>query len=71
MVLTDTGVVGRRAFSLSASSSNIMGFSTDPSIDKLSNVVGKKGVSMPGLNTASMFNSEFSQLNSTFSRSVS
>ena len=48
MGLTDSGVVGA-AFSLSSSSSNKMGFSTDPSpINKSSNVVGEKGVSMPG-----------------------
>ena len=44
------------------------GFSTDPSIDKSSKVVGEKGVSMPGENTAS--NSEFSQLNFMSARSV-
>ena len=37
--------------SLSSSSSNTMGFSTDTSINKSSNVVREKGVSMPGLNT--------------------
>ena len=53
MGLTDSGVVGG-AFSLSSSSSNTMGFSTDdPYIDKSSNVVGEMGVSMPGLKTAS------------------
>ena len=57
--LTDSGVLGG-SFSLSSSSSNTMGFSTGPSIEKLSNVVGEKGVSMPGLNTASMSNCEFS-----------
>ena len=35
-----------------------MGFSTDPSIDESSMVVGEKGVSMPGLNTACMSNRE-------------
>ena len=53
MVLTDSGVVGGGAFSLSSSSSETMGFSTDPPIDKSSNVVGEKGVSLPGLTTAS------------------
>ena len=53
MCLTDSGVVGGGAFSLSSSSSSTIGFSTDPSIDKSSKVVGEKGVSMPGLNTAS------------------
>ena len=43
MGLTDTGVVGGGAFFLSSSLSNTMGFSTDPSIDKSSNVVGEKG----------------------------
>ena len=44
MGLTDSGVDGGGgAFSLSSSSSNTMGFSTDPSIDKSSNVVGEKG----------------------------
>ena len=48
MGLTDLGVVGGGGtFSLSSSSSNTMGFSTDPSIKKSSNVVGEKGVSMP------------------------
>ena len=57
MGLTDSGVDGGGgAFSLSSSSSNTMGFSTDPSIDKSSNDVGEKGVSIPGLNTASMSN---------------
>ena len=69
MGLTDSGVVGG-AFSLSSSSSNTMGFSTDPSpINRSSNVVGDKGVSFPGLNTASMSNCGFSQLNSMSSRS--
>ena len=68
MGLTDSGVDGG-AFSLSFSSSNTMGFSTGPSIDKSSNVDGEKGVSMPGLNTASMSNCEFSQLNSMSLRS--
>ena len=45
------------------------GFSTDPFIDKSSNVVGEKGVPMPGLNTVSMSNCEFSQLKSMSSRS--
>ena len=53
MGLTDSGVVGGRAFSVSSSSSNAMGFSTDPSIDKSSNVFGEKGVSMPDLKLAS------------------
>ena len=53
MCLTDSGVVGGGAFSLSSSSSSTIGFSTDPSIDKSSKVVGEKGVSRPGLNTAS------------------
>ena len=69
MGLTDSGVVGGGAFSLSSSSSNTMGFSIDPSIDKSSVVVGEKGVSMPGLNTAAMSNCGFSQLNSMSSRS--
>ena len=72
MGLTDSGVVGGGAFSLSfvAFLSNTMGFSTDPSpINKSSIVVGEKGVPMPGLNTASMSNCEFSQLNSISSRS--
>ena len=43
MGLTDSGVDGG-AFSLSSSSSNTKGFSTDPSVDKSSNVVGEKGV---------------------------
>ena len=68
MGLTDSGVDGVGGEFLSCSSSNTMGFSADPPIDKSSNVVGEKGVSMPGLNTAS--NSEFSQLNSMYSRSV-
>ena len=56
--LTDSGVEG--TFSLSSSSSNTMGFSTDPSpIKKSSKTVGEKGVSMPGLNTSSMSNCEF------------
>ena len=67
MGLTDSGVDGG-AFSLSSSSSNTMGFSTDPYIDKSSNVVGEKGVPMPGLNTASMSNCEVSQLKSMSSR---
>ena len=70
MCLTDTGVDGGGAFSFSSSSSNTRGFSADPSIDKSSNVVGQKGVSMPGLNTASMSNCDFSQLNSMSSRSI-
>ena len=45
------------------------GFQTDPSIDKSSSIVGEKGVSMPGLNAASISNCEFSQLNSMSSRS--
>ena len=65
MGLTNTGVVGE--FS-SYSSSDTMGPSTDPPIDESSNVVGEKGVSMPGLNTASMSTGEFSQLNSMSSR---
>ena len=68
MGLTELGVVGGGAFSLSSSSSNTMGFSTDSSVDKSSSVVGEKGVSMPGMNTASMSNCEFSQLNSMSSR---
>ena len=68
MSLTDSGVDGG-AFPLSSFLSNTMGFSTDPSIDKSSNVVGEKGVSMPGLNTASVFNCEFYQLNSMSWRS--
>ena len=68
--LTDTGVDGGGAFSLSSSSSNTMEFSTEPSIDKSSNVVGEKGVSKPGVNTASMSKYEVSQLNSMSSRSV-
>ena len=70
MGLTDSGVEGAGGeFSLSSSSSKTMGFSTGPPIDKLSNVVVEKGVSMPGLNTASMSKCEFSQLNSMSSRS--
>ena len=69
MGLTDSGVDGGGEFSLSCSSSNTMGFSTDPPIGKSSNVVGEKGVSIPGLNTASMSNCESSQLNSMSSRS--
>ena len=69
MGLTDSGVDGGGAFSWSSSSCKSMGFSTDASIDKSSNVVGEKGVSMPGLTTASMSNFEFSQLNSMSSRS--
>ena len=65
---SDAGIDGTGgALSLSSSSSNTMGFSADPSIDKSSNVVGEKGVSMLGLNTA--FNYEFSQLSSMSSRS--
>ena len=66
MCLTDSSVFGGGAFSLSCSLSNTLGFSTDPPIDKSSNVVGEKGVSMPGLNTES--NCELSQLNSMSSR---
>ena len=70
MGLTDSGVEGAGGeFSLSSSSYNTMGFSTDPPIDKSSNVFGEKRVSMPGLNTASMSNCESSQLNSMSSRS--
>ena len=70
MGLTNSGVVAGGEFSLSSSSSNTMGFSTGPSpINKSSNVVGEKAVSMPSLNTASMSNCEFSQLNSMSSRS--
>ena len=69
MGLTDSGVDGGGALSLSSSPSNTIGFSTDRSIDKSSNVVGEKGVSMPGLNVAFMSNCEFSQLNSMSSRS--
>ena len=69
--LIDSGLDGGGAFSLSSSSSNTMGFSTDPSlIDKSSNVVREKGVSMLGLNTESMSNCEISQMNSISSRSV-
>ena len=64
MGLTDSGVDGGGAFSLSSSSSNTMGLSNGPSIDNSSNIVGEKGVSMSGLNTASNSNCEFSQLNS-------
>ena len=61
MGLIDSGFVGGGVFSLSFSSSKSMGFSTDPSpIKKSSNVVGEKGVSMPGLNTASGSNCDFS-----------
>ena len=73
MGLTDTGLDGlgaRGAFSLSTFSSNKMGFSTDPSIDIWSISVGEKGVSMPGLNTASISNCELYQLNSMSSKSV-
>ena len=69
MDLTDSGVDGGGAFSLSSSSTNIMGVSIAPSSDKSLNVVGENGVTMPGLNTASMSNCEFSQLNSMSSRS--
>ena len=70
MGLTGSGVVGGGAFTLSSSSSNTMGFSTDPScINKSSNVVGEKGVSMPGLNTAFMYKCDFSQLKCISSRS--
>ena len=70
MSLTDSGVDGGGGeFSLSSSSSNTMGFSTDPSIDKSSNIVEEKGVSRPSLNTASMSDCEFFQLNSMSSRS--
>ena len=65
---TDSGVDGG-AFSLSFCSSNTMGWSTDPSIDKSSIVVGEKGASMPGLKTASMSKCEVSQFNSMSSRS--
>ena len=59
MGLTNSGVDGGGGeVSLSCSSSNTRGFSTDPPIDKSINVVGEKGVSMPGLNTASMSNCE-------------
>ena len=68
MGLTDSRVDGGD-FSLFFSSSNTMRFSTDPPIDKSLEVVGEKGVSMPGLNTASMSNCESSQLNSKSSRS--
>ena len=70
MVLTDTGVDGGRAFFLSYSSSNTMGFSIDLFIDKSSHVIGQKGVSVPGLTTASMSKCIFSELNSMSSRSV-
>ena len=70
MGLTDSGVDGGGAFSLSSPSSNTRGFSTDPSIDKSSNIVGERGVSMLGLNTASMSIREISQLNSMSSRSL-
>ena len=44
MGLTDSGVVGGGAFSLSCCSSIIMGFSTDACpINKSSNVDGEKG----------------------------
>ena len=69
MGLTDTVVDGGGAFSLFSNSSNTMGFSTDPSIDKPSIVVGEKSVSMHGLNSASKSNCEFSQLKSMSSRS--
>ena len=59
MDLTDSGVAGEK-FSLSSSSSNTMGFSTDPPTHETSIVVGEKGVSKPGLNTATMCNCEFS-----------
>ena len=59
MCLTDTGVVGGGAVSLVSSSSNTMGFSTDPSIDKFSNIVGQEGMSMLGLNTASISSCDF------------
>ena len=44
-------------------------FNWSPFPDKSSNVFGEKGLSMPGLNTASMSNCEFSQVNSRPSRS--
>ena len=69
MGLTDSGVVGGGVFSLPSLSSNTMGFSTDPSIDKSSKVVGEKRVFMPGLNIAFMSNCDFSQLTSMSSRS--
>ena len=70
MGLTDSGVDGGEGgeFSLSCSSCNTMWLSADHPIDKSSNIVGEKGVSMPGLNTASMSNCEYSQLNSMSSR---
>ena len=44
MGLTDSGLDGGGGpLSLFSSSSNTMGFSFDPSIDKSSNVVGEKG----------------------------
>ena len=70
MGLTDSGVYGGGAFSLSSSLSDRLGFSTDPSIDESSHVVEEEGVSMPGLNTVSASICEFSQLNSMSSKSV-
>ena len=69
---SDSGVdgAGGGEFSLSSYSSNTMGFSTDPFLDKSSNIVGETGVSIPGLNTAFISICEFSQLNSMFSRSA-
>ena len=70
MGLTVSGLDGGGgAFSLSSPSSNTMGFSTDPSNDKSLNAVGEKRIFMPGLNTASMSNYEFSQLTSMSSGS--
>ena len=66
--LTNSGVDGAE-FALPSSSSNKMGFSTDPSIEKLSIVVRERGISMLSLNTATMSIFEFSQLNSMSLRS--
>ena len=41
---------------MSSSSSSRMGFSVEPPISKSSNAVGEKGVSTPGLKTASTSN---------------
>ena len=68
--LSETGVVGGGRFSLSSSSSRRMGFSAEPPISQSSIAVGEKGVSMPGLKTASTSSWEFSHYNSTSSRSA-
>ena len=47
-------VVGGGEIPLSSASSSRMGFSAELPISKSSNAVGEKGVSMPGLKTASI-----------------